>query len=85
LYDGKRLLRNDRYDAVKEKTKLSDEELASSGVLRIHPSFRIMALAEPPVVGTLIYEFSHKIRINLYLNFQTNSISCLFKLIYETK
>jgi von Willebrand factor A domain-containing protein 8 len=51
LYDGKRLVRHDRYDEMKEKHKMSDEDLANAGVLRIHPSFRMVALAEPPVVG----------------------------------
>ncbi|KAG8240059.1 hypothetical protein J437_LFUL019626 [Ladona fulva] len=51
LYDGQRLLRHDRYDAIKEENKLTDEEMAKSGVLRIHPSFRIIALADPPVIG----------------------------------
>lgn len=27
----------------------SDEQLLSKGVFRIHPSFRIVALAEPPI------------------------------------
>jgi von Willebrand factor A domain-containing protein 8 len=44
-------VRHDRYDEMKEKHKMSDEDLASAGVLRIHPSFRMIALAEPPVVG----------------------------------
>lgn len=47
LYDGKRLIRHDRYDGIKEKYGLSDEEMVNSGTLRIHPSFRIVALAEP--------------------------------------
>lgn len=44
-------MRHDRYDEMKEKHKMSDEDLANAGVLRIHPSFRMVALAEPPVVG----------------------------------
>lgn len=28
---------------------MSDENMKQSGILRIHPAFRIIALAEPPV------------------------------------
>ncbi|KAF4526552.1 hypothetical protein B566_EDAN009123 [Ephemera danica] len=51
LYDGRRMLRSDRYDEIKSKHSLSDQDLANIGVLRIHPAFRIIALSEPPVVG----------------------------------
>nr|CAD7437743.1 unnamed protein product [Timema bartmani] len=48
LHDGQRLIRHDRYDDLKTQNNLSDEQLRQSGVLRIHPSFRMVALAEPP-------------------------------------
>lgn len=48
LFDGKRLLRNDRYDAVKSSCGLSDQDMKSRNLYRIHPSFRVIALAEPP-------------------------------------
>nr|CAD7394578.1 unnamed protein product [Timema cristinae] len=48
LHDGQRLIRHDRYDDLKTQHSLSDEQLRQSGVLRIHPSFRMVALAEPP-------------------------------------
>ncbi|KAG8186062.1 hypothetical protein JTE90_005415 [Oedothorax gibbosus] len=48
LYDGTRLLRHDRYDTLKDKLLLSDQEMRSKKLLRIHPAFRIVALAEPP-------------------------------------
>eukprot|EP00079_Xenopus_tropicalis_P021730 XP_012813198.1 PREDICTED: von Willebrand factor A domain-containing protein 8 [Xenopus tropicalis] len=51
LYDGTRLLRNDRYQYIKEELQLSDEELQGRSIFPIHPSFRIIALAEPPVLG----------------------------------
>lgn len=46
LYDGKRLLRHDRYDEIKQKHQLTDEDMSASGVLRVHPSFRIAGLAQ---------------------------------------
>ncbi|XP_076454368.1 von Willebrand factor A domain-containing protein 8-like [Babylonia areolata] len=52
LFDGTRLLGSDRFEAVKEETGLSDQQLAEKNILPIHPSFRIVALAEPPVVGS---------------------------------
>ncbi|XP_034021432.1 von Willebrand factor A domain-containing protein 8-like [Thalassophryne amazonica] len=51
LYDGTRLLRFDRYQKLKEQLQLSDQELQERSVFPIHPSFRVLALAEPPVVG----------------------------------
>lgn len=53
LYDGKRLIRHDRYDEIKEKNNLKDEDMINSGCLRIHPSFRIAALAESAKQGQL--------------------------------
>ncbi|XP_043927636.1 von Willebrand factor A domain-containing protein 8 [Protopterus annectens] len=52
LYDGTRLLRADKYQRLKEELQLSDQELQKRSILPIHPSFRIIALAEPPVVGS---------------------------------
>ncbi|XP_061716491.1 von Willebrand factor A domain-containing protein 8 [Cydia pomonella] len=50
LHDGKRLLRHDRYDDL-IASGITQQELEESGVLRIHPAFRIVALAEPPTLG----------------------------------
>ncbi|XP_053996012.1 von Willebrand factor A domain-containing protein 8 isoform X1 [Hylaeus anthracinus] len=51
LHDGKRLIRADRYDEIKKEYNKSDADLLDSGVLRIDPSFRIMALAESPIIN----------------------------------
>ncbi|KAJ8030585.1 von Willebrand factor A domain-containing protein 8 [Holothuria leucospilota] len=52
LFDGSRLLSHDRYEAVKEKTGMTDQDLQDKQIYRIHPAFRIIALAEPPVIGS---------------------------------
>ncbi|XP_065149109.1 von Willebrand factor A domain-containing protein 8 [Paramisgurnus dabryanus] len=52
LYDGTRLLRWDRYQTLKEELQLSDQDLQDRSIFPIHPSFRIIALAEPPQVGS---------------------------------
>lgn len=52
LYDGSRLLREDRYLSLKERLQLTDEQLQNRSIFPIHPSFRIIALAEPPIVGS---------------------------------
>ncbi|XP_068602140.1 von Willebrand factor A domain-containing protein 8 [Brachionichthys hirsutus] len=49
LYDGTRLLRWDKYQTLKEQLQLSDQQLQERSILPIHPSFRVLALAEPPV------------------------------------
>uniref|UniRef100_A0A3Q2TY78 von Willebrand factor A domain-containing protein 8 n=1 Tax=Fundulus heteroclitus TaxID=8078 RepID=A0A3Q2TY78_FUNHE len=51
LYDGTRLLRWDRYQTLKEQLQFSDQQLQERSIFPIHPSFRVLALAEPPVVG----------------------------------
>ncbi|XP_031729156.1 von Willebrand factor A domain-containing protein 8 [Anarrhichthys ocellatus] len=51
LYDGTRLLRWDRYQTLKEQLEFSDQQLQERLIFPIHPSFRVLALAEPPVVG----------------------------------
>jgi hypothetical protein len=51
LHDGRRLVRYDRFDEHKTRYSLSEEQLHDSGLLRIHPAFRIVALAEPPSQG----------------------------------
>lgn len=50
LHDGQRLLRHDRYDYL--ASMHGEEYLKKAGVHRIHPSFRIIALAERP--GTVL-------------------------------
>ncbi|XP_061677938.1 von Willebrand factor A domain-containing protein 8 isoform X2 [Syngnathoides biaculeatus] len=51
LYDGARLLRWDRYQALKEEHNLTEQQLQERSVFAIHPSFRVLALAEPPLAG----------------------------------
>ncbi|XP_053521402.1 von Willebrand factor A domain-containing protein 8 isoform X1 [Artibeus jamaicensis] len=52
LYDGSRLLREDRYMHLKKELQMSDEQLQKRCIFPVHPSFRIIALAEPPVIGS---------------------------------
>uniref|UniRef100_A0A672IEL6 von Willebrand factor A domain containing 8 n=1 Tax=Salarias fasciatus TaxID=181472 RepID=A0A672IEL6_SALFA len=51
LYDGTRLLRWDRYQALKEQLQFTDQQMQERSILAVHPSFRVLALAEPPAVG----------------------------------
>lgn len=53
LYDGTRLIRHDSYDKMISSGRNVDE-LAQNGIFRIHPSFRIVALAEKPSRKLLI-------------------------------
>ncbi|PIK51485.1 putative von Willebrand factor A domain-containing protein 8 [Apostichopus japonicus] len=52
LFDGSRLLSHERYEDVKEKGGLTEEQLAEKQIYKIHPAFRIIALSEPPVIGS---------------------------------
>ncbi|KAI7808235.1 von Willebrand factor A domain-containing protein 8 [Triplophysa rosa] len=53
LYDGTRLLRWDRYQTLKEGLQLSDQDLQDRSIFPIHPSFRIIALADPPQLSSV--------------------------------
>lgn len=46
LHDGTRLLESNRYDKL--ANKLGVDVMKKSNILRVHPAFRIIALAEPP-------------------------------------
>ena len=49
LHDGTRLLRAGHFDALRERLGLTAQQLADScSVRRVHPSFRVVALAQPP-------------------------------------
>eukprot|EP00049_Salpingoeca_infusionum_P004861 m.84891 g.84891 ORF g.84891 m.84891 type:complete len:1894 (-) comp12765_c0_seq4:107-5788(-) len=48
LFDGTTLLPRSKVEQLMKSTGLNEAELAEKGVLAVHPSFRIIALAEPP-------------------------------------
>lgn len=50
LYDGRRLVNHEIYDELQQSGGLTEAQMEVKGLLRIHPSFRILALAEPPIV-----------------------------------
>jgi len=50
LYDGKRLISNERYNFLIEKVGLTQERLLEKGIFPIHPDFSIAAVGEPPNV-----------------------------------
>eukprot|EP01134_Creolimax_fragrantissima_P006850 CFRG6850T1 len=50
LYDGTRLIRHDRYEHLMKQSGLDEKGMSDAGIFAIHPSFRIVALAEPPSV-----------------------------------
>ena len=52
LYDGTRLIPEDKFRMLQQELSLTQEELESRGIKMIHPAFRIVALAEPPQTGT---------------------------------
>ncbi|XP_062982036.1 von Willebrand factor A domain-containing protein 8 [Elgaria multicarinata webbii] len=67
LHDSTRLLREDRYKKLKEELQLSDEKLQQRSIFPIHPSFRIIALAEPPVVGSTTQQWLGPELLTLFL------------------
>ena len=51
LNDGTRLLGPERYDAVMADHGFDAAQMDAAGIVRIHPSFRIIGLGEPPESG----------------------------------
>ncbi|EKX41778.1 hypothetical protein GUITHDRAFT_112197 [Guillardia theta CCMP2712] len=48
LPNGWQLLRSDRWEAIMEEQGLGEDEMHALGLLRVHPSFRVVAIAAPP-------------------------------------
>ena len=71
LFDGSRILRDDRYDAMQQSLGCSDQEMAAKKLFRIHKNFRIIALAEPPSLSGI------QLFIHLIL-FQINLLTVYF-------
>lgn len=67
LHDGTRLLRHDKYDDFKAKLDITDQDMYQKGVYRIHPSFRIIALAEPPKAGSTTQQWLNPELMTLFL------------------
>nr|XP_039272426.1 von Willebrand factor A domain-containing protein 8-like isoform X1 [Styela clava] len=67
LHDGTRLTQHDKYDDMKNTLELTENEMRESGVLRIHPSFRIIALAEPPKAGSPNQQWLNPEMLTLFL------------------
>ena len=70
LFDGSRILRHDRYDALQKILKCSDEAMAEKKLLKIHKNFRIVALAEPPnstgiMLNLLVYYIILKMKAEI--------------------
>ena len=55
LSDGTKLLRHDKYDELCKEALHTGQQLAGK-ILRIHPSFRLIATAEPPVSKASVRE-----------------------------
>lgn len=57
LADGSKLIRHDKYDALMKESKAKGIELTSK-VMRIDPSFRLIATAEPPATKSTVKDMS---------------------------
>ncbi|XP_062588748.1 von Willebrand factor A domain-containing protein 8-like [Saccostrea cucullata] len=67
LFDGTRLLRNDRYEQIKTDNELTDQDMKDRQVYPIHPSFRIVALSEPPVPGSASQQWMTPEMLTMFL------------------
>ena len=51
LFDGTRLLSHSAYDTLKAQIGADADRMVELSLLRVHPSFRVVALAEPPTLA----------------------------------
>eukprot|EP00127_Corallochytrium_limacisporum_P004995 Clim_evm18s196 gene=Clim_evmTU18s196 len=75
LFEGKRLMGPDRYEAIKDRYGLNDMGMNERGIMRIHPSFRIVALSEPPSSSGTSWLSSEILSMFMYHQMRTLSIS----------
>jgi hypothetical protein len=75
LFDGSQLLRKDKYDAIKKELGLSDEEMTHRSIYPIHPSFRIVALSEPPVAGSSNQQWLSSELLTMFLFIDMRALS----------
>ena len=82
LYDGRRLMHHEKYDELIEngQTKL---ELHERGIIRIHPSFRVIALAEPPTKNAANWITSETLSLFMYHEIRDLSKEEEFKIITQ--
>ena len=52
LFDGSRLVTMEKFESIRNEAGLTGEEMRTRGIHPIHPAFRIIGLAEPPVPGS---------------------------------
>ncbi|XP_005100871.1 von Willebrand factor A domain-containing protein 8 [Aplysia californica] len=77
LFDGTRLLSQDKYENIKEETGMTDQELHDKQILPIHPSFRIIALSEPPVAGSAKQQWLSPEMLTMFLYHNMRPLSRL--------
>ncbi|XP_076231251.1 von Willebrand factor A domain-containing protein c12.2 [Calliopsis andreniformis] len=75
LHDGKRLTSADRYDEIKKECNKSDADMEASGILRIDPSFRIIALAESPMINNSSGQWLNSELLSLFLFHEMRPLS----------
>ncbi|KAL3861823.1 hypothetical protein ACJMK2_007838 [Sinanodonta woodiana] len=67
LFDGSRLISQEKYETIKEKYNFTSEDLEQRKIYPIHPGFRIIALGEPPVVGSSTQQWLNPEMLTMFL------------------
>jgi nicotinamide riboside kinase len=75
LHDGQRLMSTERYQFLKNNFNLSDDQLKASGLLAIHPDFRIIAIGEPPSFQTSSGNWMSPEVLSLFLFHEVRTLS----------
>ncbi|XP_059156251.1 von Willebrand factor A domain-containing protein 8-like [Physella acuta] len=75
LFDGTRLLSQEKFEAIKQETGFTDLQLEERKILPIHPSFRMIALSEPPVVGSSKQQWLSPEMLTMFLFHEMRTLS----------
>ncbi|KAJ3641595.1 hypothetical protein Zmor_028095 [Zophobas morio] len=75
LHDGKRLMSDERYQSIKQSFDLTDHQMTESGILPIHPDFRIIAIGEPPSLNSPTGNWMTPELLSLFLFHEVRTLS----------
>lgn len=68
-------MKHDRYEEIKQKEGLNDTDLNEKGIFPIHPAFRIVAVSEPPVIGSSAQQWMTSETLTMFLYHQLRPLS----------
>ena len=66
---------DERYQSIKQSFDLTDHQMTESGILPIHPDFRIIAIGEPPSLNSPTGNWMTPELLSLFLFHEVRTLS----------